>query len=652
MRSSRFSIAILALSVSCFAPTFALAQKGGGASAGQPQAGAGAQGGGQGATPYFETEMLAYGAVNQLAESIARQVCTDLPNSPKPTVVIFDQGSFQNVQAWMTFVSSAAAIKNAYETLLSPNETLYLFPPQASNQETLGLAFIPITSGSDLATLISTLASSTTNNASTFTIQDSTMAVSLAHQFTRVSECNGATNRTPSVNLVYYPLFGSYVDIGDATTLLTQTMSDLNTLRNYIQLNYAFSSNTDPNFQLYTDLNNQYDALIKIISSTPGQQSQSQGGGLQQSAQSGQTSGSSAASPPAGAGGGGAGGGQSVTSLLQGAMLAKLLKDPETYVLYADVVAAGGTQRDRKNLFTLITGDWISYSGGLVVNVALVRSSDTSLKFADTLRYRSGYAHIRNPRQSGTLENTNSGENETSVCGQEHLLDWERYSKDPCPRQSTWAQAPAPAVAAVALRPQPSIVSGGGTIRLYLDLPGSLLGSAGDLTISSSNSSVATVSTTATNSAATINISVQANQSGPLSATVNTSSVSIPQQVKISAAYSQSGTVIAKGDAMVVVSPPVSFSRTNVSPGWHGSVIITLPAAYESPQAVQLTQTNTDAISLDSTVVSLGTGVTQGSVGFTAKGVTASSQSTITASLGDIRLGSATITVTPPVAPN
>src|SRR5580692_9160697 len=48
------------------------AQKGGQAPA-QGQAGGGA--GGAGGTPFFETQMLAYGAVNQLSETIVQQVC-------------------------------------------------------------------------------------------------------------------------------------------------------------------------------------------------------------------------------------------------------------------------------------------------------------------------------------------------------------------------------------------------------------------------------------------------------------------------------------------------------------------------------------------------------------------------------------------------
>lgn len=381
------------------------AQKGG-ASPAQPQGGSqqGAQGG---ATPYFETMMEAYGAVNQLSETIAQQVCKDLPS--KATVVIFDPSSFQNVLAWQSFSAGATALKGAYETLLTDAEVRALFPPPGGGFIRT-LAAIPITSASDLAGLITALASSTTNTASTFTIQDSTLAVSLAHQFKRVPNCD--------VDLKYYPLFGSYVDLTSSDKFVQGALDELNKLRRYIQHTASFTtSNTSVLYLLLNDLNSQYDSLLKSISSGLGQSQGGQQGGGQNPTGATPATGAQqpqgSPSPTAG-----------FMSLEQGAALNDLLTKDTTYVLYASVAAAGGTQRDRKNIFTLITGDWISYSGGAIVNVALIHSQDTSLKFADTLRYRTGYAHIRNPRESMTIENTNAGENESSVCGQEKRLHW------------------------------------------------------------------------------------------------------------------------------------------------------------------------------------------------------------------------------------
>ena len=60
-------------------------------------------------------------------------------------------------------------------------------------------------------------------------------------------------------------------------------------------------------------------------------------------------------------------------------------KDPatkenkETYVLLASVASAGGTQRDRKSLWTeLGSGDKIDFSGGVIVQYFLLKSNYTS----------------------------------------------------------------------------------------------------------------------------------------------------------------------------------------------------------------------------------------------------------------------------------
>jgi hypothetical protein len=244
---------------------------------------------------------------------------------------------------------------------------------------------------------------------------------SLAHQFGRLPKCK--------VDLKYYPLFGSYVDLTSSDIFVQAALGDLNKLRRYIQHSNTFTSNnTSVKYLLFNDLNNQYDLLLKSISPGPSQGPGGQGTG-------GPTQSTSAAQQPSVSGSSTTGAG--LVSLEQGAALNEILAEEDTYVLYADVVAAGGTQRDRKNIFTLITGDWISYSGGAVVNVALIHSQDTSLELADTLRYRTALArHISSPRESKSIENTNAGENLPSVCGQEkrlHWYQWRKFIKSPCP---------------------------------------------------------------------------------------------------------------------------------------------------------------------------------------------------------------------------
>ena len=64
-----------------------------------------------------------------------------------------------------------------------------------------------------------------------------------------------------------------------------------------------------------------------------------------------------------------------IAPVLIGAQLMSLLNriDAQTYIVFWEGSAAGGTQRDRKNLLTnIFTGDWISYSGGAVLSFGMI----------------------------------------------------------------------------------------------------------------------------------------------------------------------------------------------------------------------------------------------------------------------------------------
>ena len=109
-----------------------------------------------------------------------------------------------------------------------------------------------------------------------------------------------------------------------------------------------------------------------------------------------------------------------VTSILQGADLEDTLKQDNTYILYGDVLAAGGTQRDRKNIFSvLFFGDFITYSGGVILNFGVVKSIDNSPVPADTLRYRTINTRVASPSKSKFVEKTSSGDNVDSLCSRE-----------------------------------------------------------------------------------------------------------------------------------------------------------------------------------------------------------------------------------------
>jgi hypothetical protein len=84
--------------------------------------------------------------------------------------------------------------------------------------------------------------------------------------------------------------------------------------------------------------------------------------------------------------------------------------------VYLSIVAAGGTQQDRKNLLTnLFTGDLIRYSGGVSVNaiVFLIASDDSKILYSDLVRYRTPLKQIQKPKNYDGK--ANAGDNLDSI---------------------------------------------------------------------------------------------------------------------------------------------------------------------------------------------------------------------------------------------
>jgi hypothetical protein len=68
------------------------------------------------------------------------------------------------------------------------------------------------------------------------------------------------------------------------------------------------------------------------------------------------------------------------------------------YTLLASVLSAAGTMRDHKTLWTALTsGDKITFSGGLIVNVALWKNNDQIPMYATILRYRVPFSNVGDP---------------------------------------------------------------------------------------------------------------------------------------------------------------------------------------------------------------------------------------------------------------
>jgi hypothetical protein len=74
-----------------------------------------------------------------------------------------------------------------------------------------------------------------------------------------------------------------------------------------------------------------------------------------------------------------------------------------SYILLASILSAGGTMRDHKSLWTnLGNGDKITFSGGLMVNVALWQANGKLPLYTDILRYRVPFSNVANPTVDST----------------------------------------------------------------------------------------------------------------------------------------------------------------------------------------------------------------------------------------------------------
>jgi hypothetical protein len=93
-----------------------------------------------------------------------------------------------------------------------------------------------------------------------------------------------------------------------------------------------------------------------------------------------------------------------ISGVLTGAQLLRLLLRPNTYIVFWEGSAAGGTQRDRKNLLTnVFTGDLLSYSGGAVLSFGMINAATGDLKQPVVHRVMSKYTRIKSP--SKNIEN-------------------------------------------------------------------------------------------------------------------------------------------------------------------------------------------------------------------------------------------------------
>jgi hypothetical protein len=409
----------------------------------------------------IESQMLAYGALNDIADAIRLETCTRIfpeGSGNEQTVVIFDQASFANIQAYQGFIANAMALRTLYYSLLQTDEydkveacgksardkRSQLFPnsqeaqavkqkraraqaeaaerekaacaeAQKAGQPCLEPRVIGLSPSidpiSDATSLLSAIAvSSNSESPGAIVIPDSAMAVAFTKQMQQHCSCDAR-----KLTIIYPPLFGksSVSDISpsdiqsvlqelhDVRSCVIQRLDERNV--EWVQKQSSAPKGaastpavtSDPiTTPALTDANGMYDSfmnsLFQVNSSTGGVGS----GAIEQ--------------------------GYQLATVLAGPMdqdKAEVTYSHPAYILLASILSAGGTMRDHKTLWTaLSTGDKITFSGGLVVNVALWQANSKMPVYADILRFRVPFSDVadrshRPPRKPKPYSEETRGDN-------------------------------------------------------------------------------------------------------------------------------------------------------------------------------------------------------------------------------------------------
>jgi hypothetical protein len=348
----------------------------------------------------IESQMLAYGALGHIASSIAGTVCSNI-SAGSGTVVIYDQASFASLQSYEAFIANAEAIVSLYETLLpddndkgNPGNTDHN-DKKTLNAMLVALAaaehpgkFLPRAIGlsstidpfSDATALLSAIAvSSNSETPGSIVIPDSAMAVGVTRGLKANSACT-----SKNLTVIYPPLFGNSSSTDFASADIQSDLQRVQDVRDFVtkaasaqntqwMAGHATSPSGNPVLTAsLTDVNGIYDSFLNSL--------------LQANSTSG-TVGSA--------------------SVIQGYQLANVLAGPAekngsfkhpAFILLASILSAGGTELDHKTFWTALgPGDKITYSGGVIVNVALWHSDDTAPIYSNLLRYRVPFSDVGKP---------------------------------------------------------------------------------------------------------------------------------------------------------------------------------------------------------------------------------------------------------------
>jgi hypothetical protein len=345
----------------------------------------------------IEVEWLAYGALDEVLQKVADLSCGSRIGT-FPKVVVIDPPSLQALEAYDTFYEQAESLNAAFADMA----------PQTG-------AGGGIDEFADITNAIVAAAVSTTSESSfTFTIQDPTAAAILLgklHEkasdgcksayYGGVYEVSDIADAKTSIDVdKEHPDKGKkklpsvpdeLVDLA-ATRALTlrsvlgQAGSNPKTCKAAVTAVQGAPAGTtavssqDPCITAFNNIDGAYNSFLSALwasNSTTGQ--------------------------------------SGISAAIQGYKLRALFQTSSASSpvlgIYLSVATAGGTQQDRKNLFTAIfTGDLIRYSGGVSVNVILfkVAAPKSAILFSDLVRYRTPLTTIKAPVPHKAL---NEGDN-------------------------------------------------------------------------------------------------------------------------------------------------------------------------------------------------------------------------------------------------
>jgi hypothetical protein len=401
--------------------------------------------------------MLSYGALNEAMEALAARTCLvakRIPTDDKPPlIVIVDQSSLSNLAAYDAFDRTARFLTSTYKSMIPPASSFANLQKAASSTDsTVTVGSAAAISVNDTLQIDQEQMLVTGETGNTLNVQRGQNATSSANHanFAQVVDLTtinapptpvvtpaaaGAggdvfsdiTNAVAAVLIAGNSESASSITIQDssaAVTLFSHLSSDKTCTAANVQVVYPgiYGTSTDlTNFNKTLDnvINARQAALVGLAAIQPVQTGQNApapmkltafntfDGAFTQFFQSWFTA-------------NGTTGLSALTPIVQGYSLRNQLLVPvnaavtgyqrQLFVVFVNVAAAGATLQDRKNaLSALTTGDWIRYSGGVIVNATILGEPGSNHPlYTGVLRYRSPLTHIKNPRDKNA---THYGDN-------------------------------------------------------------------------------------------------------------------------------------------------------------------------------------------------------------------------------------------------